>query len=85
MDLRVAVLGTPGWLSGPGIKSHIGLSAGSLLLPLPLCVSHEKMDKILKKKKKVADLEVKSEVDLPGSSSFPAPHSPGQVSPKTHI
>ena len=33
------------WSQGPGIKSHIGLPAGSLLLPLCLClflcVSHE--------------------------------------------
>ena len=50
--------GIPGWLSGlapwpraqswsPGIESHIGLPARSLLLPLPMslplcvCVSHE--------------------------------------------
>ena len=56
--------GTPGWLSGwvclwlrawsrsPGIKSHIGLPAWSLLLflpmslPLSLCVSHEWINKI---------------------------------------
>ena len=60
-------LGMPGWLSGwasaisfrrdLGIESHIGLLAGSLLLPLPmslplsLCVSHELINKIFKNKK----------------------------------
>ena len=40
--------------SGPGIESHIGLPAWSVLLPLPvsLPLSHEKINRILKNKNK---------------------------------
>ena len=41
------------WSRGPGIESHIGLPAGILLLPLPmslpLCMSHEYINKIFQK------------------------------------
>ena len=41
------------WSQGPGIESRIGLSAGSLLLPLPLSVCYSWINKSnLKKEKK---------------------------------
>ena len=75
--VKPLVMPTPGWLSGwapafslqrdpgvPGFGSHIRLPPWSLLLPLPmsLCVSHEWVNEILKKKKLAMNRELKHKV-----------------------
>ena len=65
------------WSRGPGIKSHIELPTGSLLLPLPvslplsLCVSHEWINKIFFKKKKKKSFLTHNDRNLHFSSRTP--------------